>query len=103
LIESYAIRRSCGSSLTVVTDWLHRRRHALRLAGLALLACGLAVALVFDALAGLVVIALSAVPLVLAQPLILARARSRAARKVAHGNGHTPGTGPEDLDVRDRD
>jgi hypothetical protein len=79
---------------------IHSHRQALRLVGLALLATGLAVALAFDVVAGLALVAASAIPLALVQPLILARARSRSVEKVASSNGHSPGTDSEDLDVR---
>jgi hypothetical protein len=101
LPECYAISRACTSSLGCVLGRIHTHRQALRLAGLALLATGLAVALVFDALVGLALVAASAIPLALVQPLILARARSRSVNKVASSNGHSPGTHSEDLDVRD--
>jgi hypothetical protein len=101
LAECYAISRACTSSLGCVLGRIHSHRLALRLTGLGLLAAGLAVALAFDALVGLALVAASAIPLALVQPLILARARSRSASRVASHNGHTPGTHSEDLDVRD--
>jgi hypothetical protein len=80
---------------------IHSHRQALRLLGLALLAAGLAVALAFDAVAGLVLVVAAAITLALVQPLILARVRSRSVRKVASSNGHSPATDVEDLEVRD--
>jgi hypothetical protein len=78
---------------------IHAHRQAVRLCGLALLIAGLAVLVAFDAVAGGALIAASVLLLALVQPQILARARSRAARKVASSNGHPPGTTSEDLDA----
>ena len=100
MTECYAISAPFTSSLGCVLEQIHRRRHAVRLIGLALLVVGLAVALAFDAVAGLALVAASAVPLALVQPQILALVRSRSVSKVARGNGHSPGTQSEDLDVR---
>jgi hypothetical protein len=101
LIECYAISPACTSSLRCVFGRIRSHRQALRLAGLGLLAAGLAVALAFDVVVGLALVAASAIPLALVQPLILARVRSRAVSKVASKNGHSPGTHSEDLDMRD--
>jgi hypothetical protein len=101
LIECYAISGTCTASLGCVFEHIHSHRQALRLLGLALLAAGLAVALAFDAVAGLVLVVAAAITLALGQPLILARVRSRSVRKVVSSNGHSPATDVEDLDVRD--
>jgi hypothetical protein len=101
LIECYAIKAAYTSSLDCVFARIHRHRQALRVTGLALLSAGLAVALAFDVVAGLALIAASALPLTLVQPLILARARSRSVRSVASSNGHSPVADSEDIDVGD--
>ena len=101
MAECYAISTAYTSSLSCVLGRIHSHRQALRLAGLGLLAAGLAVALAFDVVAGLALVAASAIPLALVQPLILARAHSHSVSKVASNNGHSPGTHSEDLDVRD--
>jgi hypothetical protein len=76
---------------------LYRHRHALRLAGLGLLAAGLATALAVDPLAGVILIAAAVPPLALTQPLVLAHARSRSARRVASTNGHQPPADPDEF------
>ena len=81
-------------------DRLFRHRHALRSAGLTLLAAGLALVLLVGADAGLPVVAAAVVLLASVQPLILAWLRSRAVRHVAPQNGHAPRAGAEDLELR---
>jgi hypothetical protein len=79
---------------------LYRHRHALRLAGLGLLAAGLAIALAVDPLAGLIIVAGAVPPLALSQPLVLAHARSRSARRVASTNGHQAPADPDEFQPR---
>jgi len=80
-------------------DLIYRRRHFLRLAGLALLVAGLGVAIGIDAAAGLVLIGVAALVLLSVQPLLLARIRSRELRRRAPRNGHVPGADAHDLDL----
>jgi predicted Kef-type K+ transport protein len=82
-----------------VLDLIYASRHALRLGGLALLIAGLGVAIGIDAAAGLSLVALGAVLLALVQPLVLARMRSRQARRRAPRNGHGPGADAQDVDL----
>jgi membrane protein implicated in regulation of membrane protease activity len=82
-----------------VFDLIYRTRHALRLGGLALLVVGLAVTIGIDTAAGLGLVALAAVVLALVQPLVLARMRSRQARRRAPRNGHGPGADAQDVDL----
>jgi hypothetical protein len=86
-------------NLGTVDDLIYRRRHGLRLTGLALLAAGLAIAIGVDSAAGLAVVGLGALVLLVVQPLILARARARAARRRAPRNGHGPGADAQDVDL----
>jgi len=80
-------------------DLIYRRRHFLRLAGLALLVAGLGVAIGIDAAAGLVLIGVAALVLLSVQPLLLARIRSRELRRRAPRNGHVPGADAHDVDL----
>lgn len=79
-------------------DLVFRRRHAVRLAGLALLVAGIALAAGIAVPAGIVLIALAAIVLALVQPQILARVRSRRAQRLAPRNGHGPGADASELD-----
>jgi hypothetical protein len=80
-----------------VGEFVYRRRHALRLAGLALLAAGIGVAIGLSALAGWALIGAAALVLASVQPLLLAQIRHRHVHKRAQGNGH--GADPEDFDL----
>jgi hypothetical protein len=82
-----------------VLDLIYRRRHGLRLSGLALLAAGLAIAVGIDAAAGVGVACVAALVLAAVQPLILAHMRARAARRRAPRNGHGPGADAQDVDL----
>jgi hypothetical protein len=81
-----------------VLDVIYRRRRALRLGGLALLVAGLGVAIGVDAAAGLALVGVAALVLGSVQPLVLARWRSRQARRRAPRNGHGPGADASDID-----
>jgi hypothetical protein len=81
-----------------ILDVIYSRRHAIRLAGLALLVVGLGVAIGIDAVAGLVLVAIAALVLVPVQPLLLARMRSAQARRRAPRNGHVPGADAHDVE-----
>jgi hypothetical protein len=81
-----------------VADWIYRHRHTLGLSGLALLAAGLAIAIGIDAAAGLAMVGAAALVLAAVQPLLLARIRSREARRRAPRNGH----GAQDVDLPPR-
>ena len=83
----------------LVFDLIYASRHALRLGGLAVLAAGLGVAIAIDSDAGLGLVVLGAVILALVQPLLLARMRSRQARRRAPRNGHGPGADTHDVDL----
>ena len=93
----YAIKLSIQTYPNRVIELLHRWRHHLRLTGLALLLAGLGVAIGIDATAGLAVVGLAAIVLVPVQPLLLARMRSRAARRRASRNGHGPAADARDF------
>ena len=80
-------------------DRIYAKRHALRLSGLTALIAGLAVAIGIDSRAGLGLVALAAVLLALVQPFVLARMRSRQARRRAPRNGHGPGADAQDVDL----
>jgi len=80
-------------------DLIYRRRHFLRLAGLALLVAGACVAIGVDAVAGLVLVGVAALVLLPVQPLVLARIRSRQMRRRAPRNGHVPGADAHDVDL----
>jgi uncharacterized membrane protein YhiD involved in acid resistance len=82
-----------------VVEFVYRRQQALRLAGLALLAAGVGVAIGIDVVAGAVLIAMAALILACVQPLLLAHLRHRRARHVARSNGHGPGVHPDDIDL----
>jgi hypothetical protein len=74
----------------LVVEFVYRRRHVLRIAGLALLMAGLGVAIGLDAVAGFALIGAAALLLACAQPLLLAHLRYRQARRQAPNNGHGP-------------
>ena len=93
----YAIKLSVQAYPNRVIELLHRRRHRLRLLGLALLLAGLGVAIGIDAAAGLALVGLAALVLVPVQPLLLARMRSHAARRRASRNGHGPAADARDF------
>ena len=93
----YAIKLSVQAYPNRVIELLHGWRHRLRLAGLALLLAGLGVAMGIDAAAGLALVGLAALVLVPVQPLLLARMRSRAARRRASRNGHGPAADARDF------
>jgi hypothetical protein len=93
----YAIKLSAQAYPNKVIELLHRQRHRLRLAGLALLFAGLGVAIGIDATAGFALVGLAALVLIPVQPLLLARMRSRAARRRASRNGHGPAADARDF------
>jgi predicted Kef-type K+ transport protein len=80
----------------LVVEFVYRRRHTLRIAGLGLLIAGLGVAIGLDAAAGLVLVGAAALLLACSQPLLLAHLRYRQARRQAPHNGHGPRV--DDLD-----
>jgi hypothetical protein len=82
-----------------VTARLLRHVKPIRAAGLLLLVAGLAVVLAWSVPAGLVVIAVAAIPLGLSHPLLVQRARSRAGRRAAAQNGRPGPVLPEDVDA----
>jgi hypothetical protein len=81
-----------------VVEFVYRRRHAVRLAGLALLAAGLGIAIGISAAAGLALAGVAALVLAAVQPQLLAPLRSRQARRRAPKNGHGPDA--DDVDLR---
>jgi hypothetical protein len=80
-------------------EFVYKRRHTLRLVGLALFVAGLGTAIGISEVAGFVLIGVAAVVLGSVQPLLLAHVRSRQARLRAPNNGHGSGTDPDDVDL----
>jgi len=80
-----------------MVEFVYKRRHVLRLGGIALLVAGLCTGIAFDEVGGLVLIGLAALVLLAVQPQLLAHLRSRQAGRRAPQNGH--GADADDFDA----
>jgi hypothetical protein len=82
-----------------MVEFVYKRRHVLRLGGLALLVAALCIGIAFDEVGGLVLMGVAALVLLPVQPQLLAHLRSRQARRRAPQNGHGAGADADDFDL----